>query len=262
MGILQDLNVRTSGEGPETVVLVHGFGTDQTVWRHVLSELPTGRRAIRFDLPCAGSVRPEVFNLKRHGSLDGYVDDLLLVLSESRVRRCTFVGHSVGSMIGLIAALRAPELFERLIMIAASPRYIDDGNYRGGFEPRAIAEIYDAILANYQEWAKTFAPLAVQRDANHPAAQEFATGLLAMRPDIAINTAIMIFQSDLRDRVKGFPLPVVIVQAENDPAVPMAVAEWLRDNIPGSILEPIRATGHLPHMTSPAEVARVLRKHL
>ena len=57
---------------------------------------------------------------------------------ELELRDVVFVGHSVSSMIGALAAIAEPERFAKLVMVGPSPRYIDDGGYRGGFSAEDI----------------------------------------------------------------------------------------------------------------------------
>jgi pimeloyl-ACP methyl ester carboxylesterase len=120
--LLQILNVRVVGSGDRVVVLSHGFGTDQSAWSRVLPYLTRDHRVVLYDLVCAGSVNPEHFDFRRYDTLDSYVDDLLAILDALRVSRCAFVGHSVSAMIGILASIRRPELFAKLVLIGASPR--------------------------------------------------------------------------------------------------------------------------------------------
>jgi pimeloyl-ACP methyl ester carboxylesterase len=121
--LLQILNVRVVGTGDRVVVLSHGFGTDQSAWSRVLPYLTRDHRVVLYDLVCAGSVNPEHFDFRRYDTLDSYVDDLLAILDALRIPRCAFVGHSVSAMIGILASIRRPELFAKLVLIGASPRY-------------------------------------------------------------------------------------------------------------------------------------------
>jgi sigma-B regulation protein RsbQ len=254
------LNVRCIGAGAQTIVLGHGFGTDQTAWRHIAEWLSTRYRVVLFDLACSGAVDPDLFDLRRYRKLDGYADDLRLILSELGIERCIYLGHSVSGMVGLLAAWREPERFARIIMLGASPRYLNDAGYSGGFDAGGVEGIFDAISANYRDWAGQFAPQVV--GPNLGALQEFSAGLLAMRPDVALCAAITIFRSDLRERLRGFPVPVLILQARDDPAVPMSVAEYMHRELPDSILDVIDTTGHLPHLSTPTEMIGVLERHL
>ncbi|KAK8446548.1 hypothetical protein SEVIR_9G504800v4 [Setaria viridis] len=151
--LLQILNVRVVGSGDRVVVLSHGFGTDQSAWSRVLPYLTRDHRVVLYDLVCAGSVNPEHFDFRRYDTLDSYVDDLLAILDALRIPRCAFVGHSVSAMIGILASIRRPELFAKLILIGASPRFLNDNDYHGGFELPEIQQVFAAMAANYSAWA-------------------------------------------------------------------------------------------------------------
>ena len=121
--LLEALNVHVEGTGQRYLVLAHGFGTDQSVWQRILPSFTPNYRVILYDLVCAGSVNPDFFDFRRYTTLDAYVDDLLNILDALRVDRCAYVGHSVSAMIGILASIRRPELFSKLILLGASPRY-------------------------------------------------------------------------------------------------------------------------------------------
>lgn len=121
--LLEALHVRVVGTGDRILVLAHGFGTDQSAWQRILPYL-NHYRVIMFDLVCAGSVNPDYFDFRRYTTLDAYVDDLLNILDTLGVNRCAYVGHSVSAMIGLLASIRRPDLFTKLILIGASPRLL------------------------------------------------------------------------------------------------------------------------------------------
>lgn len=122
--LLERLNVRVVGAGERVVVLSHGFGTDQSAWQRILPYLVRDHRVVLYDLVCAGSVNPDYFDFGRYTTLDAYADDLLDILDALRVERCAaLVAHSVSAMIGVLAAIRRPALFAKLILIGASPRW-------------------------------------------------------------------------------------------------------------------------------------------
>ena len=120
--LLEALNVRVVGSGEKILVLAHGFGTDQSAWQRILPSISPYYRVILYDLVCAGSVNPDYFDFRRYTTLDAYVDDLLRILDALAVESCAYVGHSISAMIGILAAIRRPELFSKLVLIGASPR--------------------------------------------------------------------------------------------------------------------------------------------
>jgi pimeloyl-ACP methyl ester carboxylesterase len=252
---------RFAGSGDRLTVFSHGLGTDQTSWRAVASALPDAATAMLFDLPGAGPLLPNDFDPSDYASLEPYADDLLCLLDEVADGPCTYVGHSVSGMIGVLAAIEAPERFERLILLNASPRYLNDSGYRGGFEQADLEGLFGAMASNYQNWVAGFAPAAV--GAEVPAAvRDFSEGLLAMRPDITARVARMIFQSDVRHILPLLQVPTTLVHARGDIAVPEEVAYYLQAQIRGSELVWIETPGHVPHLSAPAEISAIVNARL
>lgn len=256
-------NVHVVGHGEELVVLAHGFGTDQSVWKHVLPHLIDEYRLILFDNMGAGTTDPEYYCFQRYSSLYGYADDLLAILDELEITSCIFVGHSVSGMIGCLASLARPNFFTKIITISASPRYLNDADYFGGFEQDDLNQLFQAMQSNFKAWVSGFAPLAVGADIESMAVQEFGRTLFNIRPDIAFSVAKTIFQSDLRSILPQVTVPCHILQSSRDLAVPVIVSDYIHQRISGaSIVEVLHTEGHLPQLSSPDVVIPVLKRHL
>lgn len=240
------------------VVLAHGFGTDQSAWKSILPYFLPSYRVILYDLVCAGSVNPDYFDFRRYTSLDPYVDDLLNILDSLGIDRCLYVGHSVSAMIGILASIRRPELFSKLILIGASPRFLNDLEYHGGFEQGEIDKLFLAMKANYQAFVNGFAPLAVGADV--PAAvREFSRTLFNMRPDIALFVCQTVFNSDLRPVLGLVKVPCCIIQTTKDVSVPTSVAGYLKNHLGGrNAVVLLNIEGHLPHLSAPGILANEL----
>jgi len=256
------LNARVVGSGDTTIVLSHGFGTDQSVWEPLLPALVPRYRVLLYDLASAATAHPDVFDLRRHGDIAGYADDLETLMRWSAIDRCHFVGHSMSGMLGLVAASARPERFLSLFLIGASARYVDEEGYRGGFSRTDVLAMLDAISSDFRGWTTDFAPLVLGRAADDRTAQTFLGSLRRMRPDIALLTLRAVFFSDCRDKLPLCDLPALVLQSRNDIAVPLEAAEYLAAHLPAATLELIDAEGHLPHLTDPGLVQKVLLAHL
>ncbi|XVE82882.1 hypothetical protein DITRI_Ditri16bG0041400 [Diplodiscus trichospermus] len=264
MGIVEEAhNVKVLGPGDRVIVLAHGFGTDQSVWKHLVPHLVEDFRVVLYDNMGAGTTNPEYFDFNRYATLEGYAYDLLAILEELQVDSCILVGHSVSAMVGAIASISRPDLFSKIIMISASPRYLNDVDYYGGFEQEDLDQLFEAMAANYKAWCSGFAPLAVGGDMESVAVQEFSRTLFNMRPDIALSVAQTIFQSDMRQILGLVTIPCHILQSVKDLAVPVVVSEYLHQNLGGeSIVEVMTSDGHLPQLSSPDIVIPVLLRHI
>lgn len=245
------------GEGGDVLVFSHGLGTDQTAWRGIAGTLPPRFSALLFDLPGAGPLLPDAFDPDDYRNLAAFADDLLNLLDEIGIERCTYVGHSVSGMIGALAAIESPRLFDKLILLNASPRYLNDGDYVGGFGKADIEGLLSAMADNYQAWVAGFATAAVAADVPD-AVRDFSAGLLAMRPDITVRIARTIFESDVRALLPAITVPTVLIHSRGDVAVPEDVAHYLHAHIAHSRLVWIEAKGHLPHLSAPDLVRRAL----
>ncbi|KAK6923986.1 Alpha/beta hydrolase fold-1 [Dillenia turbinata] len=264
MGVLEEAhNLKILGSGYQTVVLAHGFGTDQSVWRHLVPQLVGEYRVVLFDNFGAGTTNPDFFDFDRYSSLEGFALDLLAILHELQIVSCIFVGHSLSAMVGLIASIARPDFFSKLILLAASPRYMNDATYYGGFEQEDIDQLFLAMESNYKAWCTGFAPLAVGSDMNSATVQEFSRTLFNVRPDIALSLFRTIFNSDLRPILGSVTVPCHVVQSKKDLAVPVVVSEYLHQHLGGdSIVEIMSSDGHLPQLSSPEIVIPVLLKHI
>jgi sigma-B regulation protein RsbQ len=256
------LNARMAGRGPDVLVLVHGFGSDQRVWDSYVPWLSRHCRVITYDLPFSGDADPAYFELRRHGTIDGNAQDLLDILNSFGVERCSLMGHSLGGLIGLFAAIERPKLFDQLILLGTSGRYLDGPGYKGGLTQEQLDASFAVVAENFRAWAESYAPVATGRPLKDPTSLTFLGSLLRTRPDITVAMARPIFLGDYREHVKQCTTPVLLLQTREDPSVPMEAALSLQQCLKNSTLEIIDTIGHLPHLSAAEAVADALRRHL
>ncbi len=260
--ILERNHVNVLGSGSQTMIFAHGFGSDQTFWRHQVAEFASDFRIVLFDHVGAGKSDLSAYSPHRYSSLYSYAEDLLDLCAELKLKQCILVGHSVSGMVSLLAALVEPECFSQLIFIDASPRYLNDNGYVGGFEQSDLDALYAAMSTNYYAWAAGFAPLVMGNPDQPELAMEFANTLAAIRPDIAQAVSRVIFQSDHRAELPRLKIPTVILQANDDVAVPVDVGTYMADKIPKSKLITLPVSGHLPHFSAPDLVTSAISSSL
>lgn len=249
--LLKALNVTVIGSGSRVIIVTHGFGANQSAWDSLLPSLVKMGKVVLLDWPGAGTTNPDDFDFSVFESYSGYADSLLGVLEVLRVERCTFLGHSMSGMIACIAATKKPEVFDKLVLLSASPRYLNGPDYHGGFEQTHIDQMFEAIRTDLKGWAAGFAQLLVGVDDKH-AIDKYEKSLLEMRPDVILTLAKNIFLSDYRDLLPQVKTRVHILQTSKDNAVPMVVANYMRDNFGSkATLEVVLTEGHIPHSTAP-----------
>ncbi|MEB3961569.1 alpha/beta hydrolase [Streptomyces kunmingensis] len=252
MDILRRNNVTVTGnpQGP-AVVLAHGFGCDQNMWRLTVPALERDHRVVLFDYVGAGGSDLSAFSADRYGSLDGYAQDVVEVCERLDLRDAVFVGHSVSSMIGVLAARQAPDRIGALVMVAPSPRYIDDVGYRGGFSEADIEELLESLDANYLGWSAAMAPLIMGNPERPELGEELKNSFCATDPEMAHVFARTTFLSDTRDELKGVRVPTLILECTQDAIAPREVGAFVHEAVPDSTLVTLDATGHCPHLSAP-----------
>ncbi|GGH56663.1 sigma-B regulation protein RsbQ [Filimonas zeae] len=266
MDVIQRNNITVYGNenAKQTIVFGHGFGTDQTSFKQVVQFFGKDYRVILYDNVGGGKADPEAYSPARYSTLNGYVTDLLDICAYLELKDVIYVGHSVSGMIGLLASIRNPEFFSKLVFLGASARYLNDdaAGYVGGFNQEALNGLYDAMSSNYYAWASGFSSIVMNNPDRPQLAATFASTLSAIRPDIALAVAKVIFESDHRADLGKVTKPVLIVQSSEDVAVPASAAEYLHAHIPGSKLVHINSKGHYPHMSAPGEVVTVMQEFI
>lgn len=255
-------NVKIFGSGTQPMLFAHGFGCDQNMWRFITPAFANDYKIILFDYVGAGRSDVSAYNAERYSSLQGYARDVLEICEELQLTKIIFVGHSVSSMIGLLAALEEPKYFSRLIMVGPSPSYINDENYTGGFERKDIEGLLETMEKNYIGWANFLAPNIMGNKDRPQLAEELTESFCSTDPVIAREFARATFFSDNRDDLKKNKIPSLILQCSDDIIAPIEVGEYLSKNLRNSTLRIMKATGHCPHMSEPEETIRLIKEYL
>ncbi|WP_461027258.1 alpha/beta fold hydrolase [Streptomyces sparsus] len=252
-------NVTVTGrpDGP-VVMLAHGFGCDQNMWRLVVPALAGDHRVVLFDYVGAGQSDLSAWDEERYSSLDGYAQDVLDVCRELDLRDVVFVGHSVSAMVGVRAAALEPERFAKLALVTPSPCYIDDGDYRGGFSAADINELLESLEANYLGWSATMAPVIMANEERPELGEELTNSFCRTDPDMARVFAHTTFLSDSREELASVAVPTLIVQCAQDAIAPREVGAYTHAAIRGSSLVTLDATGHCPQLSAPEATAEAL----
>lgn len=258
--IKNNVTVTGNPDAARTMVMVHGLGTDQRVWDDVARAFRRDYRLVLLDNVGAGRSHPTSFVENRYLTLHAYARDLINVCDTLQLRHLVGVGHSVGGIICLLACVARPDLFSKLVMICASPRYINDTGYHGGFSPADIETMYDQASHEYEEWATGFATAAMDNPGRPELARRFSAELKSIPPQIALTVLCSILQSDHRQDLKKVTRPTLLIHSLNDIAVPVSVADYMHREIPQSRLEIIDSLGHLPHVSAPEQVVEAMRR--
>jgi sigma-B regulation protein RsbQ len=249
-------------EDSPAMVFAHGFGCDQNMWRYVWPAFADDYRIVLFDHVGAGGSDVRAYDRERYSSLRGYADDIVDICIELDLQDVVFVGHSVSAMMGALAAAAEPQRFARLVLIGPSPRYVDDGEYHGGFTREDIEGLLESLESNYLGWSATMAPVIMGNSDRPGLAEELTNSFCRADPDIACQFARVTFLSDNRGDLARVRTPSLVLQCSDDVIAPEEVGEYVQRHLAESRLVQLQATGHCPNLSAPQETIDAIKAFL
>jgi sigma-B regulation protein RsbQ len=236
-------NVKLSGRGTQPMIFAHGFGCDQNMWRWITPAFENQYRIVLFDHVGAGRSDLTAYSRAKYGVLDGYATDVLEICEAEGLTDAIFVGHSVSAMIGMLAAIREPERFAKLILIGPSPRYVNDGDYVGGFGREDIDGLLEFLESNYMGWSAAMAPVIMGNPDRPELGAELTASFCRTDPEIAREFARVTFLSDNRADLAKVSAPCLILQCSDDAIAPLPVGEFVHAQLAmKAYLQPESAT--------------------
>jgi sigma-B regulation protein RsbQ len=246
----------------QPMLFAHGFGCDQNMWRDVWPAFAGEHRIVLFDQIGTGRSDLSAYDPQRYSSLQGYADDVLDICRELDLSGVVFVGHSVAAMIGVLAAVAEPDRFARLVLVAPSPRYIDDDGYRGGFTREDIEGLLESMDSNYLGWSSEMAPVIMGNDDRPELGEELTNSFCRSDPEIARQFARVTFLADNRSDLARVRTPSVVLQCSEDALAPERVGRYVHAELPDSRLVLLQATGHCPNLSAPEETVEAIKSFL
>lgn len=262
MNIVERNNINRIGKGKKTILFSHGYGCDQNMWRFVSPAFKEHYDVILLDLVGSGQSRVEEYDFEKYSTLKGYANDIIEICDTLDLRDIYFVGHSVSSTIGMLAAVKRPELFEKIVMIGPSPCYINNANYYGGFSQQDIDELIHALESNYLKWSSYITPIIVDDPEKPEIIEELRDSFCRNNADIAKHFAKVTFLGDYRDDFEKLTVPTLILQSNPDIIAPIQVGEYLHQKIANSTYALLNASGHCPHLTAPNETINAIQAYI
>jgi sigma-B regulation protein RsbQ len=260
--VLQQLNVNVMGDGKPTLLFCNGFNCNQHIWQHITPTLAKHYRLILFDQMGTGESDLRAYDGQQYATLARYAQDVIAICHALDLHEAVVVGHSIGAMIGLLAAVQAPQYFSKVVLLAASPCYLNEPGYYGGFERADMLSLLAEMDRDYLGWATTFATMLIGTDQPVSLGYELADYFCQADPTIAKQFARLGFLTDNRADLPHLHLPTLLLQCAQDVAVPQQVNAYLLAHLPQATLVALPTSGHCPHLSAPFEVVAALREFI
>lgn len=261
--MMQKLNARVLGSGSQTLVLAHGFGCDQRIWQKLLPQLQSlPLKLVLFDYAGCGGSQVDEDAIADYSDLQAYASDLLALLAELQLSSVILLAHSVSSAIGMLAAIREPQRFKKILAITPSACYQNAPDYYGGFDTADIEQLLQLMAQNQFGWAGILAPKVLDEPENSVVSQQLTQSFLSNNPAFSRHFARLVFYVDIRAALPQVPIPVTIFYTKADMIVPQQAIDYLVAKLPQARAVLLNVRGHYPQLCQPQLLAEQIKREL
>jgi sigma-B regulation protein RsbQ len=260
--ILKRNNVNVIGKGDQPMLFIHGFGCDQNMWRFVTPAFEERYKIILIDLVGCGKSDDSAYDPEKYDTLQGHVNDVLEICSVLALKNVILVGHSISANISLLSSISNNKIFEKLILVCPSPKFLNEDGYTGGFDQKDIDGLIDAIESNYLGWSKAIAPVIMSNVERPELSNELEKSFCSNNPEIAIHFAKVTFLCDNRNALEKVKTKTLVLQSKTDNLAAVSVGEYVHDNIKNSVFKILETDGHCPHLSHPNETILAIKEFL
>ena len=253
------LKVALQGEGAP-VVLSHALGLDMAMWDGLAARLAAGTlgtpsEVLRYDQRGhGGSAAPA-----GPYTMDALVDDAARLVREWGRGPVTWIGLSMGAMVGQGLAIRHPELVSKLVLANTTSIYPEAA--RQAWAQRIVtvgsegmAAVADMVVDRYLH--------ADFRAAEPAATQAIRSAILRNDPAGYAASCAAVSGVAWQDRLSQITCPTLVISGARDAGAPPAMGQAIAERIPGARMEIIENASHLSVLETPAEFDGLLRAFL
>jgi len=232
------------GSGPD-LVLVHGWGLHGGIWGDLPVRLAKHFRVTTLDLPGHGRSREVIRDL----SLDAFTDRVAELCPAATV----WLGWSLGGLIALNAALRHPQKVARLVLVGATPKFVQAPDWPHAMPTGVFADFARSLAQDYRATLLRFLSLHAGNNASARAllkqlrADMFAHG--EPQPEALAAGLAILEQTDLRVRLADIQVPALVVHGSHDRLAPPAAGAYLAAQLPQAHPLHLDGAGHAPFLS-------------
>jgi 3-oxoadipate enol-lactonase len=240
-------------EAMPSLVLASSLGTTWELWDAQLPSLVEDFRVVRYDHPGHGRSPIPDASLTVESLADGVVE----LIDALDLERVSFCGLSLGGMVGMALALRAPERVDRLVLCCTAAHL---GPVEGWYEraevvrARGTSAIAGAVLGRW--FTQRF------RDESPVTIARFREMLEGTPAEGYAACCEAIARWDARSDVSAIRAPTLVISGDDDVATPPQDGAFLAGSIPGAELTVLPQCAHLANVEQPALFTRALLGHL
>ncbi len=234
-----------SGSGTPTLVFIHGWQGDHTVWRDVIAALGPQVCALAVDLRGSGASRDAAGPYR----LERFAADLRELTDELELNPVVLVGHSMGATVALRFALDAPRMSRGLVLIAPVPAS------GGGYSPKG--EAYLRATAGDSAAARNWLSRTFAGAPDKPALERLCDAAAKTERNSALESFDSWAHADFAEETRAIQAPLLVIAPEHDaPDVSERKVAALLPNVRHVMLADC---AHYAIVEKPQEIANLIR---
>ena len=231
-----------------TIILIHGFPLNKSMWNKQIGELKKNYRVIAYDICGHGNSDAGDDDF----SIELFVNDLISLMDDLKIDKVILCGFSMGGYIALNAIENYPERFSALIL--CDTNCTEDKPEAKEKRIKTIESIRENGLEQYADESlkKLFAPLSISNQLEE----------ITIVREMILNTSTESIYKALHalaerketcSKLHTIEVPVLILVGKEDEITPPKVASSMHEKIKGSTIDIIDQAGHLSNMENPNE---------
>jgi pimeloyl-[acyl-carrier protein] methyl ester esterase len=257
---VSELHIEVNGSGPD-LVLLHGWGLNLRVWDGLVAELRDRFRLITVDLPGHGRSSWKI-GRGTPAEQAWLVHQALEPIST----RYSLLGWSMGAQVALDLAAATPGQIDRLMLVAATPKFVASADWLHGMQPTTIAKLANQLRTDYQRTVSDFLDLQTRGSVESASVLSQLRNALFVHGQAqpkALDAGLRnLAASDLRATASHVQAPTLVIAGQYDRVTPPSASRALAGALPDARYVELRRSGHAPFLSHRQEFAAILVEFL
>ncbi|MEJ6979159.1 alpha/beta hydrolase [Pedobacter sp. P351] len=248
---------KQSGNSAATIVFIHGFPFNKTIWNEQLDSLPDGISAIAYDIRGFGGSSSD----HSFFSIDLFANDLIMLIDTLQLENCVLCGISMGGYI----ALRAIELSQKNVkgLILCDTNCVADSNEG---KMKRFNSIEQIVAGGKGDFTEGFIKNVFTEETlmNKPETVQFLREVIMGTSDKTICSTLLALASrtETCNSLLNINVPTLIIRGENDKLMSEDQTKQLAEGITQAEQVNISTSGHLPNLENPEDFNKAINTFL
>jgi pimeloyl-[acyl-carrier protein] methyl ester esterase len=251
------MHINKMGQGPD-LVLLHGWSMHSAVWHDLAKSL-----AEKFTL--------HLVDLPGHGQSDWQQGDLNLAnviekLAKQVPEQAFYMGWSLGGLISIAFAKQYPQRVKKLILMAATPRFVQDKNWSCAVEKTVFEQFSENLDEDQSETLRRFLVLQARGALkSRETIRQLSEQLASTTPPVAeaLHAGLnLLITTDLRQQLQQLTCPVQLILGDRDSLIPQEIMSELKQLKPDLESVLLAGAGHAPFISQASNCQQAIEQFI